>query len=67
MIVREFSTKLNSLAKYTLRVANLNNDKLKVFLGGLKSDIIKEVMMRDNPLRFLSEALGRVLKLEAIK
>lgn len=50
MLVRKFSTKLNSLAKYALEVASLDRGKLKVFLGRLRLDITKDAMIRDNPL-----------------
>lgn len=62
MTIKEFSTKLNSLAKYASTVANSNKGKLKVFLGGLKSKITKDMKMRDNPHKFLLEALDRALK-----
>lgn len=54
------------MAKYAPRVANLNRDKLKVFLGGLRSNITNNVMMGHSLPKFLSKALGRALKLETI-
>lgn len=67
MIVREFSTELNCLAKYSPEVASSKRGKLKVFLGGLRSNIAKDVMMRDNPSRSLLEAFGRTVRLEAMR
>lgn len=67
MIVREFSIKLNSLAKYALRVASLEKGKLEVFLSGLRSNIIKNVMIGNNSPKSLSEALGKTLSLEAMR
>lgn len=49
MSIKEFSTKLNSLAKYALSMASLEIGKLDVFIGELRSNITKDVMMRDNP------------------
>lgn len=49
MTVKKFSTKLNSLAKYALGVANSDRGKLLVFLRGLRFDIMKDVIMGDNP------------------
>lgn len=54
MTVKEFSIKLNSLAKYPLRVASLDKGKLEDFLRGLRLDIAKDVMMGENPHRSLS-------------
>lgn len=51
MSVREFSTKLNLLAKYVPCVANLERDKLEVFMGRLRPNIAKDVIVRDNPLK----------------
>lgn len=42
-----------SQTKYTLGVTSLNRDKLEFFLGRLKLNIIKDVMMGDNPSRSL--------------
>lgn len=46
MSVREFLTKLNSLAKYASSMANLERGKLDVFMGGLKVDIAKDLRPR---------------------
>lgn len=51
MIVKEFSTKLNFLVKYALRVDSLNKAELKDFLGRHRSDIAKDVIMGYNLLR----------------
>lgn len=56
MIVTKFSTKLNFIAKYVARVASLDWRKLEVFLGRLRLNIIKDVIMEDNPCKSLSEA-----------
>lgn len=58
MLVREFSTKLNFLAKCALRIASSDKGKLEVFLGGFRSDIAKDVMIQDNPPKSLLKALG---------
>lgn len=67
MLVKELFTKLNCLAKYALEVASLDHDKLKVFFGKLRLDITKDVMIGDNPPKSLSEVLGRILRLKAIR
>lgn len=64
---REFSIKLNSSAKYVSRVASSDKGKLDVFLRILRLDITNDVMMGYKPLRSLLEALGRTLRLEAIR
>lgn len=65
--IKVFSTKLNSLAKYALGVDNLDRGKLEVFLGGLRLDIAKDVMIRYNPPRSLSKALGKALRSETVR
>lgn len=57
MTVKEFSTKLNSLVKYALSVANSNRGKLEVFLEGLGFDIAKDITMEDNLPRSFFKAL----------
>lgn len=52
MSIKEFSTKLNSLAKYAPGVANSENGKLGVFIEGLRPDIAKNVIMVIILLRF---------------
>lgn len=58
MLVGEFLTKLNLLAKYAPRVANLDRGKLDVFIEELRLDINKDAMMGDNPPKNFLEALG---------
>lgn len=58
MSVREFFTKLSSLSKYVLSIASSDRDKLDVFLSRLRLDIAKDIMIGDNPLKSLLEALG---------
>lgn len=58
MLIREFSTKLNSLAKYVSGVASLDKGKLEVFLDRLKLNIAKDVIVGYNPLKSLLKALG---------
>lgn len=67
MIIREFSTKLNSLAKYALGVANSDRGKLEVFLRWLRSDITKNVMMGVNPPKSFSLDLHKALRSETMK
>lgn len=58
MLIREFSTKLNSLAKYVSGVASLDKGKLEVFLDRLKLNIAKDVIVGYNPPKSLLKALG---------
>lgn len=46
---------------------NIGVGTLEVFLRKVRSDIAKDGMMGDNALRSFSNALGRVLRLEAMK
>lgn len=67
MTVKKFFFKLNFLAKYALRVTNSDKGKLEVFFEGLRSNITKNVLIEDNPLRTLLEALGKRLRLKVMK
>lgn len=58
MSVREFLTKLNSLAKYASSMANLERGKLDVFMGRLKVDIANDMMIRDNLPKTFSEGFN---------
>lgn len=49
MSIREFSTKFNSLGKYMPSVVNLERGKLDMFIGRLRPNIAKNVIMGDNP------------------
>lgn len=49
MIVKEFSIRLNVLAWYAFSVANINKGKTKIFINGLRFDITKDMLTRDNP------------------
>lgn len=53
MLVKEFLTKLNLLAKYTLGMANSGRGKLNIFIRDLRLDIAKDVIILDNlPMTF---------------
>lgn len=67
MLVREFLTKLNSLVKYALRVTSLKKDKLDVFIGRIRSNIAKDMIMRDNHPRIFSEAFDQAFRFKAIR
>lgn len=54
MSSRDFLTKLNLSTKYTSSVANLEWDKLDMFMGGLRPDIANDVMIGDNLLKTFS-------------
>lgn len=58
--MKKFSTKLNDLSKYALEMANMNLSKIEIFLSGLRSDIVKDVMIRDQITKSYLEALNRV-------
>lgn len=62
MTVKEYSTKFNSLAMYAPRVANTNKEKIRIFINGLRSDIVHHVMMRDLLEHFDSWNLTRVME-----
>lgn len=66
MTIKEFFTKLNSLAQYALGVANTNKGKMKIFIKKLKADIIKDMLIGDKPLKSYTEAVGRVQQSKAI-
>lgn len=67
MTVRVFSSKLNFLAMYASRVASLDKGMLKVFLRQLSLVITKDVIIRDNPPKSLSKALGKTLRYEVMR
>lgn len=67
MLIKEFLAKLNSLAKYASSMGSLKRSKLDVFIGGLRPNIAKDVMMGDNPFKTFLEAFGRALRFEAIR
>lgn len=60
MTIKEFLTKLNSLAKYALGVANSDRGKLEVFLGKLIVDITKDVLMGDTFPKYFLKVVGRL-------
>lgn len=60
MTMREFFTKLNELALYTSRVANIDKRKMKIFINGLRLDITKDVLTKDNHSRSYTKVLARV-------
>lgn len=62
MIVKEFSTKLNFLVKYALRVDSLNKAELEDFLGRHRSDIAKDVIMGYNPPKSLLKVFAKALR-----
>lgn len=64
--VKEFLTKLNSLAKYAPGMTNSKIIKLDMFRG-MRSNIAKNVMMRDNLPKTFSEALDQVLRSKTIR
>lgn len=66
MSVREFSTKLNSLAKYALRMVNSERGTLDMFIRGLRPNITRDVIIRDNPHRTFLEAFDLALRSKAI-
>lgn len=45
MSVKDFSIKLNSLAKYALVMVNSERGKLDMFMGELKPNIVNDVMV----------------------
>lgn len=67
MSKKEYFTKLNTLAKYALGVANTNMSKIEVLFGGLKSNIAKDVIMGDHASWSYLDALSKVLKLNAMR
>lgn len=67
MSVRKFSTKLNSLAKYTFSMANLERGKLNVFMRWLRPNIAKYLIMRYNLSKTYLEALERAPRSKTMK
>lgn len=65
--VKEYSNKLNALADYASRVENIGISKIEIFLGQIRSNIIKDVMIGDYAPRPYSKALGRALKSKAMR
>lgn len=54
MIVKEFSTRLNALAKYSLIVIYIDKVKIEAFISDLRSDIANDVVIRNhNPNTYL--------------
>lgn len=51
MLAKEYSNKLDVLAKYASRVANIKLGRIKIFLGWLKLDIDKDIVIREHTLR----------------
>lgn len=58
--------KLKFLAKYTSGKTNLKRDKLNVFIGELRPNIVKDVLIEDNPPKTYSNALDNALRSETI-
>lgn len=67
MAIKDFSTKLNFFTKYVLGITSSNWGKLEVFLDRLKLDIAKDVILGDNPPKYILKALGTLLRLEAMR
>lgn len=59
MIVKWSFTKLNSLAWYTLGVANTNNEKTEIFVNKFRTNIDKDVLTRDNPPKSYTEEVDK--------
>lgn len=66
MSVKVFSTKLNSLAKCAPSMANLEKNKLDMFMKRLRLDITKDVIMNNNPPKTFLEDLSQVLRSETM-
>lgn len=47
MTIKEYLTKFNSLAMYAPRMANTDKGTIRIFINRLRSDIVRNVMMRD--------------------
>lgn len=60
MIIKEFYIRLNALTKYTPRVVSTVEGKMKVFISGLRSDIAKDVMIKDYTSSTYLKALSKV-------
>lgn len=45
MIVKEYSTWLNSLAKYAFEVASMVISRMEIFIHGLRFDNAQDMMM----------------------
>lgn len=67
MSIKGFSTKLNSLPKYVHGATNSERGRLDVFMGELRPNIAKDVMMRDNPPKSLSDAFGQTLRSKTMR
>lgn len=65
--IKEFSTKLNAFVWYAFGVTNTDKGKIKIFINGLRSNIAKDVLIRDNPPRSYSGALGKTFNLEIMR
>lgn len=67
MTVTEFSTKLNVVVQYNLGVANIDTSKIEILFNKLRSNISKDVLIRNNPPISYSKALSRALRLKVIR
>lgn len=67
MTIKEFSTCFNSVTYYTLRVVSIDKNKIEIFINELTLDIIKDVLMGDNPPQSYLEALSKALRSEAMR
>lgn len=58
---------MNALAKYASRVIRKNIGKIEIFNGGFRSNISKDVMIRDYAPRSYSKALSRALRIKTMR
>lgn len=62
MMVKSFPLGSIQLPQYAFSVTNANKGKIEIFINRLKSNITKDLLIRDNPLRSYSKTLSRALK-----
>ncbi|XP_031278330.1 uncharacterized protein LOC116136801 [Pistacia vera] len=63
-MVKEYSIKFNSLAKFALTLVSTPQTRLERFVGGLHPTIVRDVMSHHQPSQTYSEALSRAIRVE---
>lgn len=64
MIINEFSTEWNTLAKYASKIVSTSKGKIKTFINDLKSYITNDKMMRNYTSSTYSKALSKAQRLK---
>lgn len=67
MIIKKFSTKLNTLTMYAFRVVSTDKGKIKAFVSDLRSYIANDFMMRDYAPSTYTKALSKAQRLKVMR